>query len=418
MSSQSSSKHASIGSFPAGWKITRLGDESVAEIIMGQSPPSKTYNEERIGLPFFQGKAEFGEIYPSPEIYCSDPLRIAEKNDILLSVRAPVGDVNMAPSRCCIGRGLSAIRAKEGKIHPWFLFYYLKFDRRRFESLGMGSTFKAIRKGEVERFQIPVPPYQEQAKIAGVLGCVDDAIRLVDLAIAGTERSKKGLMQKLLTEGIGHKEYKQTPIGKTPKTWEVLRLEDVIFEAKSGFASGKRDENGIIQLRMDSIDTQGWINRDAYVKVPIPDNVEDYILKNRDVIFNNTNSADLIGKTAIFREEFSRCVYSNHLTRIRSNPNKVIPEWILFVFIRNWADGIFKAIRHQHVHQAGINQGDLLNLRVPVPSLGEQRKIVEVFDAVDESLRLNQKRKRKLERVKEGLMNDLLTGRRRVKVAM
>ena len=105
-------RHAEVGSVPEKWKVVELGDQSITELIMGQSLPSLTYNEKGEGLPFFQGKIEFGEIYPTPIAYCSDPIKIAEPNDILFSVRAPVGEVNIAPFRCCIGRGLSAIRVR------------------------------------------------------------------------------------------------------------------------------------------------------------------------------------------------------------------------------------------------------------------------------------------------------------------
>ena len=93
---------------PKGWKIVKLGD--LCDIVMGQSPPSSTYNSDGIGLPFFQGKAEFTELYPLTKKWCSEPKKIAELNDILLSVRAPVGDTNIANQKCCIGRGLAAIR--------------------------------------------------------------------------------------------------------------------------------------------------------------------------------------------------------------------------------------------------------------------------------------------------------------------
>ncbi|MCS7144515.1 MAG: restriction endonuclease subunit S, partial [Archaeoglobaceae archaeon] len=99
-------KDTEIGKIPKDWEVVRLGE--IAEIIMGQSPPSSTYNEDKNGLPFLQGKMEFGEIYPSPKLYCSQPIKIAEANDVLISVRAPVGDVNLAFLRVCIGRGLAA----------------------------------------------------------------------------------------------------------------------------------------------------------------------------------------------------------------------------------------------------------------------------------------------------------------------
>jgi type I restriction enzyme S subunit len=263
---------------------------------------------------------------------------------------------------------------------------------------------------------LPLPSLLEQQKIAEILSTVDDAIQKTNEIIAKTERLKKGLMHELLTKGIGHKEFKDTEIGRIPKYWEVKNLKDVILEAKPGFPCGKRDKNGILQLRMDNIEADGWINTNAGVKVPIPENVEEYLLKPQDILFNNTNSADLIGKTAIFRGEFSKCVYSNHLTRIRVDPSKVVPEWILFLFIRYWQQGIFKAMRHQHVHQAGINKSDLLNLKIPVAPLKEQQKITEILSTINYKHEIERKEKAKLERIKQGLMDLLLTGKVRVRL--
>ena len=95
---------------PKHWQVKKLGE--VCKIILGQSPPSDTYNTTGTGLPFFQGKAEFTELYPIVEKWCSSPNKIAEPNDILLSVRAPVGALNIANQKCCIGRGLAAIRIR------------------------------------------------------------------------------------------------------------------------------------------------------------------------------------------------------------------------------------------------------------------------------------------------------------------
>lgn len=190
-------KQTPIGSIPKEWEVVRLGD--IAELIMGQSPPSSTYNNKGEGLPFLQGRMEFGEIYPSPTIYCSNPVKIAEPNDILLSVRAPVGDVNITPFRCCIGRGLSAIRAKRDKFDHLFLFYYLKLNGKKFEALSAGSTFKAIRRQEIENLLIPLPPLPEQRKIAEILSTVDKKLELERRRKEKLERIKRGLMNDLLT---------------------------------------------------------------------------------------------------------------------------------------------------------------------------------------------------------------------------
>jgi type I restriction enzyme, S subunit len=148
----------------------------VADLIMGQSPPSSTYNEEGDGLPFFQGKTDFGFRYPAPRLYCSTPLRIARPNDILLSVRAPVGPTNIADRECCIGRGLAAIRPRD--INGDFLFFNLRYIEGSIASLGSGSTFHAINKSQVATLEVNAHGFgfSEQRKIAGAVGALDAKI--------------------------------------------------------------------------------------------------------------------------------------------------------------------------------------------------------------------------------------------------
>ncbi|MEM2153433.1 MAG: restriction endonuclease subunit S, partial [Nitrososphaeria archaeon] len=186
-------KDTLIGKIPKEWEIVRL--KEIAEVIMGQSPPSSTYNKEGVGLPFLQGKMEFGEIFPKPLVWCSEPIKVTEMNDILISVRAPVGDVNLAPYRLCIGRGLAAIRFNSERTSYKFYFYYLQKIKKFLENLGKGSTFKAITKEDLEDLKIVHAHLSEQHNIVEVLSVVDSAIELVDKIIWKTERLKKALMQ-------------------------------------------------------------------------------------------------------------------------------------------------------------------------------------------------------------------------------
>ena len=143
---------------------------------MGQSPPSDTYNSERKGLPFFQGKTEFGALYPTPEKFCSAPNKIAEANDILISVRAPVGPTNICRERSCIGRGLAAIRPR-GEIPTLYLLFYFRSIEAWLSRQGTGSTFTAISKTDLQDLRVPVAPLPEQrrivAKLEKLLGQVD-----------------------------------------------------------------------------------------------------------------------------------------------------------------------------------------------------------------------------------------------------
>ncbi len=147
---------------PKGWQRCLLSD--FTNIVMGQSPPSTSYNRNGDGLPFFQGKREFRDLYPALNLYCSQPKKIANQGAILLSVRAPVGPTNLAPQECCIGRGLVAIHACGG-IHQRFLLYLLRSEEPKIAGKGTGSTFKAITKASVENLQFNLPPKFEQRRI-------------------------------------------------------------------------------------------------------------------------------------------------------------------------------------------------------------------------------------------------------------
>jgi len=145
---------------PEGWELKKLGE--ISNIIMGQSPSSETYNVIRSGLPFYQGKADFGGYYTKTRYWCSEPTKIAPEHSILFSVRAPVGDINFTKVKCCIGRGLSAINGNT--INQSFLYQSLKFVKPKFQLIAQGSTFEAVNGSDLKEFILLTPPLPEQKK--------------------------------------------------------------------------------------------------------------------------------------------------------------------------------------------------------------------------------------------------------------
>lgn len=143
--------------------------KDVCVINMGQSPDSNSYNDCGEGLPFFQGNADFGEMYPVTRKWCSSPTKIASENDILISVRAPIGALNYAKESCCIGRGLAALTPNKSKVSPAFIFWLLKSKNEELNSKGTGSTFKAIGRKVLEETLIPNISLGEQIVCAKAL---------------------------------------------------------------------------------------------------------------------------------------------------------------------------------------------------------------------------------------------------------
>lgn len=143
-----------FGFIPEAWRVGPLSD--LAEITMGQSPSGKSYNENGDGMLFYQGRAEFGDRYPSIRLYTTEPSRIAEQNSVLLSVRAPVGDTNIAYNKCCIGRGLASIKAKHG--FNSFIFYMTKSLKDQFDLYnGEGTVFGSINRDSLNSMKVIVP---------------------------------------------------------------------------------------------------------------------------------------------------------------------------------------------------------------------------------------------------------------------
>ncbi|MBI5571285.1 MAG: restriction endonuclease subunit S [Desulfomonile tiedjei] len=176
-----------LNELSAGWQKATLAE--VAEIIMGQSPSSQYYNSDGEGLPFFQGKAEFGELYPKPVKWCSKPNKVAQKDDILMTVRAPVGPTNLAITECCIGRGLAAIRPRNG-VSSRYVLYYLRSIESGIDALGTGTTFKAISGGILRSIPIPIAPAAQQERIVAE---IEKQFSRLDEAVANLKRVKANL---------------------------------------------------------------------------------------------------------------------------------------------------------------------------------------------------------------------------------
>lgn len=155
-------------------KYVHLKD--VCKITMGQSPESSSYNGEKKGMPFFQGNADFGEIYPKVRVWCDAPKKRADKNDILISVRAPIGALNYAKEECCIGRGLAAIKPLE-EVNLKYIFYLLKSQYKELNRKGTGSTFKAIGKNVLEDILVPILEKDIQDRYVRRLELIEDVIQ-------------------------------------------------------------------------------------------------------------------------------------------------------------------------------------------------------------------------------------------------
>jgi len=400
-------KETPIGKIPVDWEVVPLS--KISGINMGQSPPSQDCNEEKDGLPFYQGNAEFGPKYPSPKKWCKLPKKTAEQGDILISVRAPVGAINIAPHKCCIGRGIAAVRAKDA--HDNFLYHSILLHRKTLSKLCQGSTFEAINRKELTELLISLPPSLEQKKIADILMTVGGAIEETNQIIKRTKELKKGLMQRLLTRGIGHKKFKNTEIGKIPVEWEVVKLKDVVEEFYNGgtpdTAKIEYWDGDIPWITGADFENQGISRIRRYITYEgVENSATNVISKGNLLVVTRTG----VGKVAIAPFDIA---ISQDITGVILNSQKAFN-----IFIYWYLD--YKASRLRSIIQgtsiSGLLRGDLESFLVPLPPVKEQNKIAKILSSINREIEKESDHREQLNLLKKGLMQVLLTGKIRVAV--
>ena len=266
---------------------------------MGQSPDSSSYNADREGLPFYQGNADFGEIHPTPRTWCSDPKKVAEPGDILLSVRAPVGAINVANERCCIGRGLAAIRPARTDISGDYISLILQSRRTYLDSMSTGSTFKAIGKKALYSCEIPVYPNESQSRIV-------DQFHWIDHCLCWSRKQLSAfddLVKSEFAEMFGD------PCDPTSTCFPKVALKDICELRIGPFGSALHKEDYVSDCHPivnPSHITNGRIviDNDLTVDEETFESMESYHLHTDDVVLGRRGE---IGRCAVVEDEGLLC---------------------------------------------------------------------------------------------------------------
>ena len=223
---------------PSGWKRSRL--DSIAVLVMGQSPKGDTYVPLNDGIPLLNGPAEFGLRFPTPVQSTKSPTRLCKRGDILFCVRGnTTARMNIAADVYCIGRGLAAIRGRERESDTDFLFYALTHLKPTIYGIAVagGSTFPNISKANLDAVELDLPSLDEQRQIALLLSALQRAVDRQEQLGALTAELKKALMHKLFTEGTRGERLKEAEIGPLPESWEIKRIADVCKLVSGGTPS-------------------------------------------------------------------------------------------------------------------------------------------------------------------------------------
>ena len=355
---------------PKHWEIKKLAE--VCEIILGQSPPSNTYNSIRDGLPFFQGKADFTDLYPIVRKYCNAPKKIAEPNDILLSVRAPVGTTNIANHKCCIGRGLAAIRYKNFK----FLFYFLKSIEYQLDEKGTGTTFRAISGDIVRNITIPLPPLSEQQQIVSKIEELFSELDKGKQQLETVKQQLKTYRQAVLKWAFeGRFTNKNIKDGQLPEGWKWVKVKDVCNKIIGGgtpstlvheFWTGNipwissADIVGIKDVRPRRMITENAVKNSATNILP----------KGGIIVVTRVG----LGKLAI--APFDIC-FSQDSQGLILNEEIILQEYAL-LFLQKEVQSFKLQSRGTTIN--GVTKKQLAELNLILPSLSEQYQIVQEIE--------------------------------------
>ena len=364
---------------PKHWNLMKLGE--VCQIIMGQSPPSTTYNSNGIGLPFYQGKAEFTELHPIVEKWCNSPKKIAEPNDILLSVRAPVGTTNIANVKCCIGRGLAAIRYENYK----YLFYFLRSIEKFLDEKGTGTTFRAISGQTIRTTEIPLPPLPEQraivAKIEELLSDLENGKQQLLKAQEQLKIYRQSLLKAAFEGKLTNKNLNE---GELPKGWKWVKFGELFTGTPQNglYKPSSQYGSGIPILRIDGFYDGTILSDYDYKRVQLTkEEIAKYLLSIDDIVVNRVNSMSHLGKCGLVKSLKESTVFESNVMKIQINKELASPHYLTYFLASS--QGIKELTKNakQAVNQASINQTDVSNANVPLPLLEEQARIVSEIES-------------------------------------
>lgn len=314
------------------WKIVNL--ESIIDIEMGQSPKSEYYNNVGEGLPFLQGNRTFGYKYPTFDTYCTENKKVAMKNDVLMSVRAPVGDLNIAQTEISLGRGVCAMRLKYSDNNE-YLFYLLKHNIDSLISQESGTVFGSVNKKDILGLMVSATEDQEEQKaIAHILSTLDEKIEVNNKINRTLEEMAQAIFKHWFVDfefpnedGEPYKssggEMVESELGPIPKGWELIKLSE-LCEPVNGYSYKGEElmESNDAMITIKNFAVDGSFKIDGYKELLINERVKDKHYANLfDIIVAHTDltqNADIIGNPVMVldKAEYNRVIFSMDTVKV------------------------------------------------------------------------------------------------------
>ncbi|MBN8646748.1 MAG: restriction endonuclease subunit S [Caulobacterales bacterium] len=406
---------------PEGWEYRPIGD--LGEVVTGFTPSTsdpKLWDGE---IPFVSPADFTDDVYVKSTTKKVSELgaskgRTLPKNAIMVTCIGSLGEIALTSKTCITNQQINSIVVNE--LHdPHFMFYNMKLNSFELKRLSGTTTIPIINKTTFSSIELPVPPLPEQQKIAEVLGAVDDVIEKTSAQIKKLQDLKKATMNELLTKGIGHTQFKQSELGTIPESWEVAELQQI----SSFITSGSRgwaeyySNSGALFIRIGNL-TRNHINMNFndVVRVNPPKGGEGTRtrVKEGDVLISITADLGIIGVVPFGFEE---AYVNQHVALVRLSDNETInPRWVGH-FLSSFAGYRQFIDKNDSGTKAGLNLSAIRAVNIAIPSLSEQTKIVCTVDSISNQISAVENKLKSLISLKKSLMQDLLTGKVRVKVS-
>lgn len=339
---------------------------NICQINMGQAPSGSSYNEESIGLPLIAGAADFGATSPRPKKFTSKPSKITEQGDIILCIRATIGDLNWSDKQYCLGRGVAGLRVNDKELDSGYLWHFISSHKQQLSRLGTGSTFKQINRKVLEELKVPLPPLNLQRHISKVLGQVDQLCKQAEQV----ETELNQLAQSMFLEMFGDP-------STNAKGWAWGTIRDLVSYAKYGTSAKASETEGEFPiLRMNNITYEGGWDFTSMKYVDLTEKEQEkYLVHAGELLFNRTNSKELVGKTAVYREEKPVAV-AGYLVRVGCN-EKANPEYISAYMNSKHGKLTLQSMCKSIVGMANINAQEFQDIKILIPPKDLQDEFAE-----------------------------------------
>jgi len=405
---------------PESWQKRRIRD--VGKVVTGRTPSTKHKD-------FYGG--DYNLISPADldngkyvitahkrlTLLGFRECRALPKDTVLVGCIGNIGKVGMvSDDRSATNQQINAVICNQNN-DSHFIYYYLYGSRSRLERAADKTTVPILNKTNFENFEIAVPPLPEQRKIAAVLGTVQRAIEQQERLLQLTAELKKTLLHQLFTQGLRGEPQKQTEIGPVPESWEVVPLSDCAV-VQTGVAKGRKldgkDTLTLPYLRVANVQS-GYLDLSEMKTTTIQAKEKArYSLQKGDVVLTEGGDFDKLGRGFIWKGEVEDCVHQNHIFVVRVDRLRVLPEFFAHLSQSPYGKAYFLSVAHKTTNLACINTTKLKGFPVLIPSLHEQREIVDLLEAVDAKIFLHECKKQSLTDLFRTLLHQLMTAQIRV----